>query len=164
MNKSLNITDILRILPHKWPFLLIDKVINIEPGKSGIGIKNVTISEPYFEGHFPEFPIMPGVLIVEAAAQAAAIVYAAGEIERITKERREGREQLLLEDSKESTFLGYLSSIKKMKFKKPVVPGNQMLIKVKIGASLNGLTQVIISVTVEKEIVAEGEIIIARKK
>ncbi|MDQ0229077.1 3-hydroxyacyl-ACP dehydratase FabZ [Metabacillus malikii] len=163
MRKELGIQEILKILPHKWPFLFVDKVTDIEPGKRGIGIKNVTISEPYFEGHFPQFPIMPGVLIVEAAAQTAAVIFAAGEIERLSNEPS-GGSRVSKKEMTDSPFLGYLSSIKKMKFKKPVAPGDQLKIKVRIGASLNGLTQVIIAVSTEKETVAEGEIIIAKKQ
>ena len=70
----LNITDILKILPHRYPFLLVDRVLEIEPGKRAVGLKNVTINEPFFQGHFPGQPIMPGVLILEAMALCAFIL------------------------------------------------------------------------------------------
>lgn len=82
MRPVLTADQIRDLLPHRWPFLLLDKVIELEPGKRGIGIKNVTISEPYFEGHFPNESIMPGVLIIEALAQMTAVVYVTGELEK----------------------------------------------------------------------------------
>ena len=99
------IGDILNILPHRYPFLMIDRVIEIDGDESGIGIKNVTINEPFFQGHFPSQPVMPGVLLIEAMAQTAGVlcVYA----------QRELKPKLV-----------YFMTIDRAKFRKPVVPGD----------------------------------------
>ena len=73
MNNNLYINDIFNSIPHRYPFLLVDRILEIEPGKRGVGIKNFTINEPFFQGHFPELPIVPGVLIIEAMAQVAGV-------------------------------------------------------------------------------------------
>lgn len=101
--------DILDILPHRYPFLLIDRVLELDPGKSVVALKNVTANEPFFQGHFPGQPVMPGVLIVEAMAQAAAIMY-------------DG-------DKRISDGLRLLVGIDKARFKRQVVPGDQLILK-----------------------------------
>lgn len=103
--KVIDIDDILRILPHRYPFLLLDKVLITETAKSGIGVKNVTINEPFFQGHFPSFPIMPGVLLIEALAQTSGVIILDS-----------------LEDTrnKETIFM----SVEKAKFRTPVRPGD----------------------------------------
>ena len=107
MDKSFaNIETIKRIIPHRYPFLLIDKVIDIEPCKKARGIKNVTINEPHFQGHFPGQPIMPGIMIVEAMAQTAAVMV--GFSSEIANEN----------------FLVYFLAIDRCKFRKKVVPGD----------------------------------------
>lgn len=103
----MDITEIKKILPHRYPFLLVDKIIECDMDSRIIGIKNVSANEPFFQGHFPEFPIMPGVLIIEALAQTACILGS-----KILNE--EGRHAVL--------FTG----IDKAKFRKPVVPGDQL--------------------------------------
>lgn len=110
---QLNIQDIMRMIPHRYPFLLIDKMKDIVPGESAVGIKNVTINEPFFIGHFPERPVMPGVLIIEAMAQTsgALVVHSLGE-------EAEGK-------------LVYFMSIDGAKFRKPVEPGDIVEISVK---------------------------------
>lgn len=105
---DVDITGIMERIPHRYPFLLIDRVRDIHPGESAIGIKNVTANEPFFQGHFPGHPIMPGVLIVEAMAQTAAIVV----IEAI--------------ESSAADKLVYFMSIDSARFRKPVLPGHTL--------------------------------------
>src|ERR1700688_1614102 len=108
---GMDIGDILRILPHRYPFLLIDRVIELERMKSIVALKNVTITEPFFQGHFPGKPIMPGVLIVEAIAQAGGLL-------------------LLTEVPNRDEMLIVFTGIEKARFRRPVVPGDQMRIEV----------------------------------
>ncbi|HEY3770744.1 MAG TPA: 3-hydroxyacyl-ACP dehydratase FabZ [Candidatus Angelobacter sp.] len=109
----LDINQIKAILPHRYPFLLIDRVLEIERKKKIVAIKNVTINEPFFAGHFPEFPIMPGVLIVEAMAQA-------------------GGAMLLMEVEDRNDKLIVFTGIEKARFRRPVVPGDQLRIEVEM--------------------------------
>jgi 3-hydroxyacyl-[acyl-carrier-protein] dehydratase len=109
----LEITDIMAILPHRYPFLLIDRVIEIERKKRIVAIKNVTINEPFFQGHFPDFPIMPGVLMVEAIAQAGGAL-------------------LLTEIPDRHSKLMVFTGIERAKFRRPVVPGDQLRIEIDI--------------------------------
>src|SRR3954469_5117399 len=110
---TLDIHDIMRILPHRYPFLLIDRVVELVRMKRIVAIKNVTINEPYFQGHFPTYPIMPGVLIVEAMAQAGGAL-------------------LLTEVPDRDHKLMVFTGIEKAKFRKPVTPGDQLRIEVKV--------------------------------
>ena len=118
--KSADIQLIKRIIPHRYPFLLVDKVIEINYLQSAVGIKNVTFNEPYFQGHFPEVPIMPGVTIVEALAQTAAVMVGVS---------------LELADK---NLLIYFLSIDKCKFRRKVGPGDQLELKVKTLRGKNG--------------------------
>ncbi len=108
---EIDINRIMEMIPHRYPFLLIDKVVDAIPGQSGTGIKNVTINEPFFQGHFPGHPIMPGVLIVEAMAQTAGVLVMAG-----------------LDDVKDA--LVYFMTVENARFRKPVVPGDCLRIEV----------------------------------
>ncbi len=109
----MGIQEILDVLPHRYPMLLVDRIVEMEPGKRIVGIKNVTINEPFFPGHFPGHPIMPGVLIVEAMAQTGGI--------------------LLMGDVDEpETKIVYFMSIDKVKFRRPVVPGDQLRLEVEM--------------------------------
>jgi 3-hydroxyacyl-[acyl-carrier-protein] dehydratase len=112
---TLEIGDIFRILPHRYPFLLIDRVIELERMKRIVALKNVTINEPFFQGHFPEKPIMPGVLIVEAIAQAGGAL-------------------LLTEVPNRDEMLMVFTGIEKARFRRPVVPGDQVRIEVEVRA------------------------------
>lgn len=103
--------EIQKILPHRYPFLLVDQITELEPNVTAVGIKNVTINEPFFQGHFPNNPIMPGVLIVEAMAQVAGI--------------------LAFRSGKQGNVI-YFMSIEKAKFRKPVIPGNQLKLAIKV--------------------------------
>ena len=109
----LNIEDILGVLPHRYPLLLVDRIIEIEPGKRIVGIKNVTFNEPFFQGHFPDHPVMPGVLIVEAMAQAGGMLLM-GEVER------------------PETKIVYFMAIDKVKFRQPVTPGDQLRLELEM--------------------------------
>src|ERR1700747_2500954 len=112
---GMDIGDILKILPHRYPFLLIDRVIELEGMKSIVALKNVTITEPFFQGHFPGKPIMPGVLIVEAIAQAGGLL-------------------LLTEFPNRDEMLMVFTGIEKARFRRPVVPGDQLRIEVVVKA------------------------------
>ncbi len=111
--RTLDIVEIMKILPHRYPLLLIDRVIEIVPKKRIVALKNVTANEPFFTGHFPEFPIMPGVLIIEAIAQAGGAL-------------------LLTEVPDRAGKLMVFSSIERAKFRKPVTPGDQLRIEVNV--------------------------------
>ena len=108
-----DITDLQKILPHRYPFLLIDRVVEIERKQRVVAIKNVTVNEPFFNGHFPAYPIMPGVLIVEAIAQAGGAL-------------------LLTEIPDRDSKLMVFTGIERAKFRKPVIPGDQLRIEVKV--------------------------------
>ena len=92
----MSVNEIMKVLPHRYPFLLVDRIVELEPGKNAVGIKNVTINEPFFQGHFPDQPIMPGVLIVEAMAQSGAIVGAAQGVSLQNLRYRQGEIELEL--------------------------------------------------------------------
>jgi len=130
--------EIQNIIPHRYPFLLIDKVIEVEPGKKAVAIKNVTINEPFFQGHFPGNPIMPGVLIVEALAQTACV---AG---------------LMLEENKGK--LGVFTGIESMKFRKQVVPGDTLKLEAEFLMFKMGMGKVKVLATVDEQVAAEGQI------
>jgi len=137
---SMDIHEILNHLPHRYPFVLVDRVISYEVGKEITAIKNVTINEPFFPGHFPYHPVMPGVLIVEAMAQAAAIV------------------SFKTMDSKPSDdSVYYFAGIDKARFKKPVSPGDQLVLNVKIDRILRGIWKYSGTASVDGAVVAEAE-------
>lgn len=141
MDKMLNIEEIKRIIPHRYPFLFVDKVLIEEIGVSGVGYKNVTINEPFFQGHFPEMPVMPGVLIVETMAQVGAVIL-------LSDERFKGRTP-------------YFAGINKVRFKRKVVPGDTLkmdVILTKIRGSI-GIGQG--KAYVDGELACEGEFLFA---
>ena len=113
----LDIHQIKNYLPHRYPFLLIDKVISVEEGQSMVALKNVTYNEPFFEGHFPNRPVMPGVLIVEAIAQSCAIMASYGNA---------------YTDFDASNRVYYFTGIDKARFKRPVEPGDQLIFEVEL--------------------------------
>jgi beta-hydroxyacyl-ACP dehydratase FabZ len=112
MTTLLDATEIQKFLPHRYPFLLVDKIIELERGKRVVGIKNVSINEWFFQGHFPGRPIMPGVLIIEAMAQVGAV--------------------LLLQDIQDEDLLIYFMSMDNVKFRKPVLPGDQIRFELEV--------------------------------
>lgn len=132
----IGIKEIQDILPHRYPFLLVDRIMEIEPGKKAVGIKNVTINEPFFVGHFPGNPIMPGVLIVEAMAQVAGILAFKSGIQGDTV---------------------YFMSIEKAKFRKPVFPGDQLRLDVTTLHSRGNVWRFSGSAIVDEKVVAEAE-------
>ena len=135
----MEILEIMQHLPHRYPFLLIDRVLSCDPGKELVALKNVTVNEPYFGGHFPNFPVMPGVLIVEAMAQAAAIL---------------AFKSFDLERSANSVYL--FVGIDKARFKKPVTPGDQLIIKTQIVRNLRGIWKFTGQAFVEDSMVSEA--------
>ena len=138
---SMDINRILEYLPHRYPFLLIDRVLSCEPGKSIVAIKNVTINEPYFQGHFPNYPVMPGVLIVECMAQAAAILTFHSE---------------KVKPDKHSVY--FFVGIDNARFKKPVVPGDTLRLEVAITRQVRGIWKFACKALVGEVMVAESEI------
>ncbi|MDP2172988.1 MAG: bifunctional UDP-3-O-[3-hydroxymyristoyl] N-acetylglucosamine deacetylase/3-hydroxyacyl-ACP dehydratase [Candidatus Cloacimonadaceae bacterium] len=133
-----DINAIMRIIPHRYPFLLVDKIIDFVPGESITGIKNVTINEPFFEGHFPGHPIMPGVLIVEGMAQAGGIM-------------------LLNQLENPQDYVAYFASIDNVKFRKPVLPGDTLRYELKVISLKRSLSKMHGDAYVGNEKVAEGD-------
>jgi len=137
----MDIHQILEHLPHRYPFVLVDRVLEIEPGKKIKALKNVSINEPFFPGHFPHHPVMPGVLIVEALAQAAAILsFKTGNFM----------------PSDDSVY--YFAGIDKARFKKPVSPGDQLILEVSIDRILKGIWKYNCFASVDGKVVAEADI------
>ena len=138
----MNIREILDYLPHRYPFLLIDRVIECELGKRIRALKNVSVNEPYFNGHFPYYKVMPGVLIVEAMAQAAAIL--------------SFRTMGIKPDDK-SVY--YFAGIDSARFKKPVIPGDQLVLEVSIERSVRGVAKYAGKAYVGEVLVAEAKLL-----
>jgi 3-hydroxyacyl-[acyl-carrier-protein] dehydratase len=136
----LDIHEILNHLPHRYPFVLIDRVIDLKLNEEITAIKNVTINEPFFPGHFPYHPVMPGVLIVEAMAQAAAVL---------------SFKTMNVLPSEDSVY--YFAGIDNVRFKKPVSPGDQLVLYVKIDRVLKGIWKYKAQAKVDDQIVAEAE-------
>ncbi len=136
---SMDIHEILEHLPHRYPFVLVDRVLSLELGKEIYAIKNVSVNEPYFPGHFPYHPVMPGVLIVEAMAQAAALL---------------SFKTMGTKPTNDSVY--YFAGIDSARFKKPVSPGDQILLHVKIDRILKGIWKYTAVAKVEDEVVAEA--------
>lgn len=131
-----DVREIMQYLPHRYPFLLVDRVLEVEKEKRAVGIKNVTINEPFFQGHFPGNPIMPGVLIIEAMAQVSGTLAIASGVQ-----------------GKTTVFM----SIEKAKFRKPVVPGDQLRIEVNVLKTRQSVWKFSGQATVDGNIVAEAE-------
>ncbi|MGL5348567.1 MAG: 3-hydroxyacyl-ACP dehydratase FabZ [Peptostreptococcaceae bacterium] len=137
----LNIDQIKELIPHRYPFLLVDKVVELEVGKKAVGIKNVTANEPFFQGHFPEYPIMPGVLIIEAMAQVGAVTM-------MSMEENKGK-------------LGVFAGIDKVRFKKEVRPGDTLKMEVEMLSVRRNIGKAIAKAYVEDELVCSGELMFA---
>lgn len=132
----MDINEIMKYLPHRYPFLLVDRIIDLQPGVNATGIKNVSINEPFFQGHFPGQPIMPGVLIIEALAQVAGILAFRSGVE--------GKSV-------------YFMSIEKAKFRRPVVPGDQIRLEIKVTQQRGSVWKFSGTATVEEKTVSETE-------
>ena len=143
---SMDIHEILNYLPHRYPFLLVDRVLSCEPGKEIVAIKNVSINEPFFPGHFPYHPVMPGVLIIEAMAQAAAIL---------------SFKTMDTKPSEDSVY--YFAGIDNARFKKPVSAGDQLVLKVRIERTMRGLWKYSGRALVNGAVVAEADLMCALK-
>ena len=137
--KNFNIQDIMKILPHRYPFLLVDRVIEIEQGKKAIGIKNVTINDGFFQGHFPTRPVMPGGLMIEAMAQTAGVAV-------LTSEQHRGK-------------LAFFMACNNVKFRKVVTAGDQLIMEAEVIKDRVRITQVHAKARVDGEIVAEADMI-----
>ena len=147
MRDEIDIRQVLDLLPHRYPFILVDKVLDYEPFEYLNAIKNVTINEPFFTGHFPGNPIMPGVLMLEALAQASAI------LSNLSRTASEGHE-----------FLYFFAGIDKVKFKQIVTPGDQLNLKVKLLTKKRDFWRMLGEAYVEDKLVCSAELLSAAKE
>ncbi len=144
--ETLNATEIMRLLPHRYPFLLLDRVLELVPGERLVATKNVTLNEPFFPGHFPNYPVMPGVLIVEAMAQASAVLGF----------RSTGTSA---QDDNVYLFVG----IDKARFRQAVQPGDQLRIEVQLKRAMRGIWMFTCSARVDGTEVASADIMCTLK-
>ena len=141
---AIDINKILKLLPHRYPFLLVDRVLEISPRESITALKNVTMNEPFFQGHFPDFPVMPGVLIIEALAQTAAL--------------------LTFTEEKADDAVYYFAGIDGARFKKPVLPGDQLVMVATYQREKAGIYKFHVKATVDGELAAEADITCAVRR
>jgi len=137
----MDINDIQAVLQHRYPFLLVDRILELEPGKRAVSLKNVTVNEAFFTGHFPGNPIMPGVLICEAMAQVGGV--------------------LLLATTGNEGKLAFFAGIDKMRFRQPVLPGDQLITEVTLLKTKADIGRVQVVGKVDDQVVAEGEYLFA---
>jgi len=138
VSREIDIAGILRMLPHRYPFIMVDRIVDFVPGESAVGVKNVSINEPYFQGHFPNNPVMPGVLIIEAMAQTAATL-----VVKTVGAEAEGK-------------LVYFMSVENARFRKPVFPGDTMHIHVTKQHNRGAVWKFIATAKVDGRLVAEA--------
>lgn len=138
VSSVLTITEIQKLLPHRYPFLLVDRVLEWVPGERVVGIKNVTVNEPFFQGHFPGRPIMPGVLIIEAMAQVGGII--------------------LMQTEGLTGKLSLFAGIDKARFRRQVIPGDQLLIRAELLKIKGRFGKIQAQAEVEGQLAAEGEL------
>lgn len=139
----MDVNEIKNIIPHRYPFLLVDKITEMEEGKRVVGIKNVTINEPFFQGHFPEYPVMPGVLILEALAQVGAVAV-------LNMEENKGK-------------IGFLAGVDKCRFKRQVMPGDTLQLEIEIIRFKGAIGKGKGVATVNGEVACQAEIMFAIK-
>lgn len=137
----LSATEIQEVIPHRYPMLLVDRIIELEPLKRAVGIKNVTMNEHFFQGHFPGHPVMPGVLILEAMAQV-------GGVAMLYPDENRGK-------------LAFFAGMDRVKFRKPVVPGDQLRMVAEIIKIRSGIGKLWVQSFVDEQLVAEGEFLFA---
>lgn len=142
----MDVQGILEYLPHRYPFLLVDRVLAFEPGRSLTGLKNVSYNEPFFPGHFPQRPIMPGVLILEALAQATGILAFRSEGER-----------------PDHRSMYYLVGVDSARFKRPVEPGDQLILEVRLDRIKRGIGKFYCEAKVDDQLAASAELMCARR-
>jgi len=138
--EKIDIVEILKILPHRYPFVMVDRILSLELGKEIVGLKNVTINEPFFQGHFPARPVMPGVLILEGMAQVGGIMAYYSNPEAIGKK------------------LLFFAGIDKARFRRPVVPGDQLIFTLKLLKEKRSIMVMAASASVDGQVVAEAEL------
>ena len=138
--ENIDILEILRLLPHRYPFVMIDKVMSVVPDKSVEALKNVTINEPFFQGHFPTKPVMPGVLMLEGMAQAGGVLAYCTEPENV------------------GVKLLYFAGLDKVRFRKPVGPGDQLIYKIELLKKKRGIWKLAGKAFVDDTLVAEAEL------
>lgn len=137
----LNIEEIRGIIPHRYPFLLVDRILELEPGKRAVGLKNVTINEEFFEGHFPGHAVMPGVLVLEAMAQVGGV--------------------LLLSMNGNAGKIAYFGGMDKVRFRKPILPGDTLITEVELIKNRGGVGKVSATGRVDGRVAVQGEFIFA---
>ncbi|MDD3269171.1 MAG: 3-hydroxyacyl-ACP dehydratase FabZ [Syntrophomonadaceae bacterium] len=141
MSTEMNIEAIMKVLPHRYPFLLVDRIIEMVPGEKAVGIKNVTINEPFFIGHFPGSPVMPGVLMIEAMAQVGACAI-------LSDERYQGQ-------------LAYLAGVDRIRFKRLAVPGDTLIITTEFSNMKGNIGKGKSSIKIDDQTVCGGEFLFA---
>lgn len=142
----MDIAKILSLLPHRYPFLLVDRVLELDPGKHIVALKNVTINEPFFPGHFPNHPVMPGVLVIEAMAQTAALLaFDTAQAKLADKE------------------VIYFAGIDEARFKRPVVPGDQLIMRAQLERQLRGVWKFSAVAHVGEQLAAEARLMCAMR-
>jgi len=139
VDSTMELIDILKLLPHRYPILLVDRVLELAPGKRVVALKNVTANESFFQGHFPGYPVMPGVLIVEAMAQAGCVMMLSGVDDPETK-------------------VPFFAGIDRCKFRRPVVPGDQLRLELDVLRQRGGSCKLVGKAMVGEELAAEAEI------
>jgi len=137
---NIDIVEILKLLPHRYPFVMVDRILSLEMGKEIVGLKNVTINEPFFQGHFPGQPIMPGVLILEGMAQVGGIMAYYANPEAIGNK------------------LLFFAGIDKARFRKPVVPGDQLIFTLELVKQKKSIMVMSAKATVDDKVVAQAEL------
>jgi beta-hydroxyacyl-ACP dehydratase FabZ len=141
METVCDIQEILKLMPHRYPFLLVDRVLELVPHERVVALKNVTINEPFFQGHFPEMPVMPGVLIVEAMAQAGGVLYLGSE-----------------PPSDKGGYIFYFMAMDKVRFRKPVLPGDQLILAAEVLKLRKNAIKMAATASVDGKRVAEAEL------